>query len=115
MSEPADGPVQLHMAVISDTGAVMGTGMIHRLEPWLRDGRLCLDYNRVHVMITAGGNYSHGLITAGEPGNGLPLTTVPLSGDQRGLRAGDTVTILAGSIALEFPVRALTWRELSGQ
>jgi len=52
-------------------------------------------------------------ITAGEPGHGLPLTTVPLSGSPREVQAGDTMTILGGSIAVEFPVQALTVRALT--
>ena len=99
-----DGPVTLWYAVTDAGGMVMGTAPMPPMMPWRwQDGRLCLAYSGLRVVITRPGWYAYGLICAVSDGEQatpfIPLWRVSLGKPQE-LRAGDDIYILDGVIAI---------------
>jgi hypothetical protein len=97
-----DGPVNLWIAVTSTTGEIMGAAPAKTAATWLwRDGRLCLGYGPVSVVVTRAGRYASGLICAVSPDTRTfrPMWRITL-GRSRYLDAGQVIHILDGVVAL---------------
>lgn len=95
-----DGPVHLAVIVFTDDGELMGSAAVTRQPEWLwRDGRLCIRYSPVTVIITRPGRFKTGLICAVSPDDGAyqPLWPVSLGPPQE-MRAGENITITDGVI-----------------
>ena len=99
-----DGPVELWFAVYSADGILMGAAPATAPLTWCwRDGRLCLAYGAVFVIMSRAGTYDYAMIGAvslspqGSPF--APLWRIGLGKPQE-LRAGDSMSILDGVVAL---------------
>jgi hypothetical protein len=99
-----DGRAELWVAIFTADWTFMGAAPAPPRPGLLwRGGRLCLDYSPVMVTVVRPGVYQTGVICAVMPGarQYRPLVPVPL-GPPHELRAGDTITITDGVIALTF-------------
>lgn len=100
--ELPDGPAELWMAVFSTAGEFMGAAPARRTPAWRwRNGRLCLDYSPVRIVLRTGGWYETGVLCAVVPGARAyrPLVRLPL-GKPAELRAGDVITVADGVIEI---------------
>jgi hypothetical protein len=106
-----DGAAELWVAVFADDGTFMGAAPCPATPGLVwRDGRLCLVYSPVLVTMRRAGRYQTGVICAVMRGarQYRPLWPVSL-GTPHELRAGDSMTILDGIIAItpDVPVPAM--------
>jgi len=99
-----DGPVELWFAVYDADGMLMGAAPATVPPTWLwRDGRLCLAYGHVRVIMSRPGTYDHAVICAvsvmpqGAPF--APLWRIGLGKPQE-LRAGSDMHIVDGVVAI---------------
>lgn len=99
-----EGDVELWFAVFTDDGEFMGAAPAQSRPRWLwRGGKLCCDYSPVVITMMRQGRYSTGLICAVSPVTRAwqPLLPVGL-GKPGELKAGNTITIIDGIIAMTF-------------
>lgn len=108
-----EGPVVLGIAVFTAGGELMGAARCPAPPAWLwRDGRLCVAYGEVRVVMRRRGWYAYGVIcampaviTGAAPAGGVvQLPLVPLwrigLGESHELRAGDDMHVLDGLVAI---------------
>lgn len=104
LGDVPDGPVELWFAVYDAGGTLLGAAPATGPLTWCwRDGRLCLAYGHVRVVLSRPGVYDHAVICAvsvmpqGSPF--APLWRIGL-GEPHELRAGDDIHILDGVVAI---------------
>jgi hypothetical protein len=97
-----DGHAELWVAVFTADWTFMGAAPCPPAPDLIwRDGRLCLVYSPVQVTIRRRGFYHTGVICAVMPGARQYQPLWPISlGTPRELRAGDTMSIVDGFIAI---------------
>jgi len=97
-----DGLVVLEFVVFSGDGELMGSALVTREPRWLwRDRRLGISYTPLRVVLGRGGTYSTALICAVSPDTGTYVPLWPVSlGEPQEMRAGDSITITDGIIAI---------------
>jgi hypothetical protein len=101
VTEMPAGPVDLWVVIVAEEGEVMGAAPAGRTGWRWAGGRLCYQYGPVRVPVLFAGRYATGHICAVSEQARVyrPLWAVGL-GEPQDLRAGDTLTITDGYIAV---------------